>query len=41
MFPTPGCWEVTAQLGDLNESKLTFVTKVVKIGAGPAWRLDP
>src|SRR5262249_268651 len=31
-FLTQGCWEVTAQIGDLEESKLTFVTRVVKIG---------
>ena len=27
IFPTPGCWEVTARA---NGSELTFVTKVVK-----------
>ena len=32
IFPTPGCWEVKALLG---EHSLTFVTEVVKIGAGP------
>jgi hypothetical protein len=37
IFPTPGCWEVTGRVGD---SSVTFVTKVVKIGAGPSWRLD-
>ena len=36
IFPTPGCWEVTAQVGEHEESKLTFVTRVVKIGDGPA-----
>ena len=41
IFPTPGCWEVTAQIGDREESTLTFVTRVVKIGAGPASRRDP
>ena len=40
IFPAPGCWEVSAQLGDREDSKLTFVTKVVKIGDGPA-RRDP
>jgi hypothetical protein len=35
IFPAPGCWEVTGQLGDIEESKLVFVTKVVKIGDGP------
>jgi hypothetical protein len=37
IFPTPGCWEVTGHVGD---STVTFVTKVVKIGAGPSWRRD-
>ena len=27
IFPTPGCWEVTARVGD---SRLTFVTEVMK-----------
>jgi hypothetical protein len=36
IFSTPGCWEVSAQVGDREDSKLTFVTKVVKIGDGPA-----
>jgi hypothetical protein len=36
IFPTPGCWEVVAQVGDRTDSKLSFVTKVVKIGEGPA-----
>jgi len=35
IFPTPGCWEVSALIGDRQDSKLTFVTKVVKIGDGP------
>ena len=38
IFPSAGCWEVTAQVGDRADSKITFVTKVVKIGDGPAWR---
>ena len=37
IFPTPGCWEVTGHVGD---SSVTFVTRVVKIGAGPSWRRD-
>jgi hypothetical protein len=41
IFPTPGCWEVNAQIGDVEDSKLTFVTRVVKIGNGPAGRWDP
>jgi hypothetical protein len=40
IFPTAGCWEVTAQVGEHQDSTLTFVTKVVKIGEGPA-RWDP
>jgi hypothetical protein len=38
IFSTPGCWEVTAQIGDREDSKITFVTRVEKIGNGPAWR---
>jgi hypothetical protein len=38
IFPTTGCWEVTAQVGDREDSKITFVTRVEKIGDGPAWR---
>ena len=38
VFPTPGYWQVNAQVGDRTDSQLTFVTKVVKIGDGPAWR---
>ena len=38
LFSTPGCWEVTAQVGDREESKITFVTRVEKIGDGPTWR---
>lgn len=38
IFPTPGCWEVTAQIGDRADSKIVFVTRVEKIGEGPAWR---
>jgi len=33
IFPTPGCWQVDATTGG---ETLTFVTSVVKIGAGPA-----
>lgn len=38
IFPTPGCWEVTGHVGDREESRLTFVTKVVKLGDGPLLR---
>jgi len=38
IFSTTGCWEVTGHVGDAS---LTFVTMVVKIGEGPAWRYDP
>ena len=37
IFPTPGCWEVAAQIGEIAESRLTFVTKVVKISEDPVW----
>jgi hypothetical protein len=37
IFPTPGCWEVTGRVGD---AKVTFITRVVRIGDGPAWRRD-
>ena len=37
VFATPGCWEVTGRVGDAS---VTFVTMVVKIGDGPAWRRD-
>jgi hypothetical protein len=40
IFPTPGCWEVTAKLGEREDSTITFVTRVVKIGEGPP-RWDP
>ena len=35
IFTTPGCWEVTGSVGDAS---LTFITRVEKIGDGPAWR---
>ena len=38
IFPTPGCWKVDAIVGNDEKSLLTFVTKVVKVGDGPAWR---
>jgi hypothetical protein len=38
IFPIPGCWEVEGQLSDRADSRVTFVTKVVKIGEGPAAR---
>ena len=38
IFSTPGCWEVTAQIDGREDSKITFVTRVQKIGDGPAWR---
>ena len=37
IFPTPGCWEVTGKVGD---TKLIFVTRVVKIGNGPRWHRE-
>ena len=41
IFATPGCWEVSAQIENRADSKLTFVTKVVKIDDGPSRRFDP
>jgi hypothetical protein len=35
IFPTPGCWEVTGRVGTAS---LTFVTRVKRIGEGPASR---
>lgn len=32
IFPTPGCWRVTAKVGS---EMLSFVTAVIKIGDGP------
>ena len=37
IFSMPGCWEVT---GHVSDASVTFVTNVVKIGDGPAWRRD-
>lgn len=34
LFPSEGCWEVTAKVGDAS---LTFVTLVVKVPFEPAW----
>ena len=33
IFSTPGCWQITAQIGDLADSKLTFIRKVVTAGS--------
>ena len=33
IFPTPGCWKVTGHVGTTS---LTFITRVVKVGDGPA-----
>jgi hypothetical protein len=30
MFSTPGCWRITAQIGDRSDSTLTLVMKIVK-----------
>src|SRR5262249_33978839 len=35
IFANAGCWEVVGQLDDREESRLSFVTRVVKIGEGP------
>jgi hypothetical protein len=38
VFSAPGCWEVNAQIGELSDSKITFVTRVELVGDGPALR---
>jgi hypothetical protein len=38
MFPTPGCWQVTGRVG---ADSLAFVTRVIKIDAGPATTCAP
>jgi hypothetical protein len=38
IFPTAGCWEVTAQLDSREDSSISFTTNVVKIGDGPSAR---
>jgi hypothetical protein len=40
IFPTPGCWEVTAQLGEREDSRMAFTTNVVKLGDGPGLRRE-
>jgi hypothetical protein len=37
LFPTAGCWEITA--GVAGQS-MTFVVPVEKVGDGPDWRFD-
>lgn len=37
VFSTPGCWEVTGEIGG---HRLTFVTLVILKGDGPDWRPD-
>lgn len=41
IFPAPGCWEITGQIGEREDSRISFVTKIVKVGDGPTWRRDP
>jgi hypothetical protein len=40
VFPTPGCWEIAAVVGDHREQALTFVVFVELIGDGPSWRFE-
>ncbi len=40
IFPTPGCWEVVAQVAERPDSNITFKTKVVKVGDGPPSRQE-
>jgi hypothetical protein len=37
VFPTPGCWEITA---GVSGNSLTFVVLVEMIGGGPDWRFN-
>jgi hypothetical protein len=37
VFPTPGCWEISASVGAAT-SPLTFVVLVEQVGDGPSWR---
>lgn len=37
IFPTPGCWEIT---GNMGRESLTFVAWVIRVGGGPTWRMD-
>ena len=38
IFAGPGCWEVTARVSDREDSRITFITRIVKVGDGPDWR---
>jgi hypothetical protein len=40
IFPTAGCWEVSAQVGERDDSRIVFVTRAVKVAEGPALRAD-
>jgi hypothetical protein len=40
IFPTPGCWEVTARVGEDVHSRIAFTTNVVKLGDGPGLRRE-
>ena len=35
IYPTPGCWEVSAWVGNRTDLTLTLVIRVVKIAGGP------
>ena len=41
IFSAPGCWEVSAQVGERLGSRVVFVTRIVKVGEGPAVRPEP
>jgi hypothetical protein len=41
IFATPGCWEVNARIDGVEDSSLTFITRVVKVGDGPTGRWNP
>jgi hypothetical protein len=35
IYPTPGCWEVSAWVGNRTDLTLTFVIRVVQVAGGP------
>ena len=40
IFSQPGCWEVSARVGEREESDITFIVRIVKLGEGPALRRE-
>jgi hypothetical protein len=35
IYPTPGCWEVSAWVGNRTDLTLSFVIRVVRVAGGP------